>query len=150
LQGAQGTQQIQQSYNLLNQLINKNVVDQSGNFIGQLKNIVVGQPGGIDYLIVIVTEGGAAGRLVPIPWNHANPTYENGQVKINVSRQMLANAPDFGPGQWPNFASGNVENRIHSYYGTESGNQGRNLNQGTYSYQGGTNQGIQNQRSLNQ
>lgn len=145
-----GQEGIQQAYSALQQLINQTVVDSQGQNVGQVKNIVIGQSGAIDYLIVSqgyqLGTGGGGGTLVPIPWNVANPTYRNGRVHINVSRQALQNAPNFSADQWPNFASRNVENRVRGYYG--SGGQQRNLNQ-NYGNQGSLNQGYGNQGNLN-
>ncbi len=127
-----GQEAIQQAYATLQQMINQNVVDSQGQNIGQVENILIGQNGGIDYIIVnpgYSQQGlsGRGGELIPIPWDAANPTYLNGRVQISVSRQQLQNAPVFSANQWPNFASPNVENKVRGYYGSSS--QQRNLNQ---------------------
>jgi sporulation protein YlmC with PRC-barrel domain len=114
---------IVRSYENLSQMVGQNVVDSQGNTLGQVRNIVIGEPGGVNYLII--SSGyqlGAEGsqRLIPIPWNVANPQPQNGTIQINVSRERINEAPGFRADAWPNFADPEVEKRVHGYFGPET------------------------------
>jgi sporulation protein YlmC with PRC-barrel domain len=114
---------IVRSYENLSQMVGQNVVDSQGNTLGQVRNIVIGEQGGVNYLII--SSGyqlGAKGdqRLIPIPWNVANPQPQNGTIQINVSRERINEAPGFRADAWPNFADPEVEKRVHGYFEPEA------------------------------
>jgi sporulation protein YlmC with PRC-barrel domain len=119
-------QGIKQSHDALRHLVNQAVVDPQGRDVGRVRNIVVGESGGINYLIIA-----SGDRLVPIPWNIANPTLQGDRVRISVNRQTIEDAPGFDSDEWPNFASRSIEDRVHGYYGEQRGASQRDLGRRT-------------------
>lgn len=107
-------QGIRDSHDALRQLINQTVVDSQGRNIGKVKNILIGESAGIDYLIIASSSGD---RLIPVPWNIADPKIQDDRVQISLNREKLEDAPGFRSDEWPNFASSSIETKVHGYYG---------------------------------
>ena len=100
-------------------LIGKGVFNRDNEEIGSVNDIVIGKDGRVNYLIV--EYGGVMGmgdRLAPIPLSAVDRSYDNdNNLRINVSKEELDNAPNFADNAWPDFNDDSYQDRLRGYYG---------------------------------
>ncbi|MEW6667940.1 MAG: PRC-barrel domain-containing protein [Thermodesulfobacteriota bacterium] len=107
-------------------IVGMSALDSQGQYLGRIDDLVFGEDGQIQYVVVARGEVlGMGGKLVPVPWSAASfhPDKE-GMVNFNVSRDRLNSAPSFSKGEWDNFASSEFKEQIHAYYGGETKGMG--------------------------
>ena len=108
-------------------LMGQKVVDQNGQELGSVDNMVVGDNGQVQY--IILSRGGVlgvGGTLVPIPWDAANLRTQGDQLVASISKQKLDSAPTFSGDNWAQISQPGYEQQLNSYYGSQQhqGQQG--------------------------
>jgi sporulation protein YlmC with PRC-barrel domain len=108
------------------------VRDQSGQTIGQLKDIVM-QPtsGQAEFAIIELNE---KNKLTAVPWRLLQPSSDATKLTLNADREKVLSATTFDNDSWPTFES-TYNQRIYAHYGMTypSGVGGRvSLGEGEY------------------
>lgn len=89
-------------------LMDMEVVDQAGEEVGDVKDIVLdARTGRVRYVAMSV--GGVLGvgdKLFAVPWQafRIQQQDDDTQLAINANREKFKNAPGFDEDSWPNFA----------------------------------------------
>lgn len=100
-------------------LIGKAVVNRDDEEIGTVEDIVIGQDGRVNYLVIAY--GGLLGMgdsLSPIPLSKVDRTHTNeNNLKISVSKAELKEAPNFADNAWPDFTDENYDEAVQGYFG---------------------------------
>lgn len=103
-------------------LIGDSVVNQNGDDLGDLKEVMVDmRSGSIGY--AVLSFGGFLGmgdKLFAVPWNALTLDTVNKHLVLNVDKKRLEDAPGFDKDHWPDMADPIWETEIHSYYGTSA------------------------------
>lgn len=103
-------------------LIGQGVYNRNNEEIGSVEDLVIGSDGQVNYLVI--EYGGILGmgdRLVPIPMSKIDRSRtEDSNIRINVSKEELDNAPNFTTNEWPNFNDDGYQDELRGYYGEES------------------------------
>ncbi len=105
-----------------NTLIGDSVVNQNGDDLGDLKEIMLDMSTGrVSY--AVLSFGGFLGmgdKLFAVPWNALTLDTVNKHLVLNVDKKRLEDAPGFDKNSWPDMADPTWESEIHSYYGTQA------------------------------
>jgi len=105
-----------------NTLIGDNVVNQNGDDLGELKEIMLDTRNGrVGY--AVLSFGGFLGmgdKLFAVPWSALTLDTVNKHLVLNVEKKRLDEAPGFDKDNWPDMADPTWESEIHSYYGTRA------------------------------
>jgi sporulation protein YlmC with PRC-barrel domain len=105
----------------MSKLMGKNVKGPQGEDLGSIEDVIVGQDGRIQH--IIVSHGGVMGigaRKSAIPWEAAQLRVEgDDQVMTSISKERLENAPSFTGDEYPGFADRQYDQQLRSYYGVE-------------------------------
>ncbi|HKQ38090.1 MAG TPA: PRC-barrel domain-containing protein [Verrucomicrobiae bacterium] len=92
------------------------VVDQTGDRIGQLKDIVFQpQTGKADLAIISLSLPNQMDKLTAIPWQLVRVTEPN-RLMISTDRSKLMSATTFESSHWPEFDNA-YNQRVYTYYG---------------------------------
>lgn len=81
---------------LADSLIGKDVVNASGEAIGEVSDILLEQDGRVVGLVV--SSGGVlgvGGNKVGVPWQKVSYTAESDEVRLDMTKEQLAQAPKF-------------------------------------------------------
>ncbi len=101
-------------------LMGQKVVDQNGQELGSVDNMIVGNNGQVQY--IILSRGGVlgvGGTLVPVPWDAANLRTQGDQLVASISKQKLDSAPTFSGDNWAQISQPGYEQQLNSYYGSQ-------------------------------
>ncbi len=105
-------------------LMGKTITTQQGEEIGNINDLLVGQNGEVQYIILSRGEVlGMGGELVPVPWQAANLQMQQDQLVSSLDKEKIDNAPSFKSDQWASFTEPGYEQEVHSYYGTQQQQQ---------------------------
>jgi hypothetical protein len=117
--------QTQQTMNLhafnMKDLLGKSVRDQKGKFIGKVADVLIGNDGRADF--VVLSRGGmfSRGKYTPVPFKtfissatNLNDMRKAGSLKTNLSKARIDKAPTYSSTHW-NLAGS--QNKICSFYG---------------------------------
>ena len=92
------------------------IVDQTGERIGQLKDIILQpQTGKADLAIVSLSLPNQTDKLTAIPWQLIQVTDPN-RLMLMTDRSKLMSATTFDSTRWPEFDSA-YNQRVYTYYG---------------------------------
>ena len=92
------------------------VVDQNGQSIGKLKDIVLQpQTGQADLAIISLSLPNQMDKLTAIPWQLVRVTEPN-RLMVTTDREKLMSATTFESSRWPEFDTA-YNQRIYTYYG---------------------------------
>ena len=97
------------------QFLGATVVDQTGQRIGQLKDIVLQPQSGKADLAIISLDMPNQDKLTAIPWQLITVQDPN-RLMINTDRSKLMSATTFDATRWPDFDTA-YNQRIYTYYG---------------------------------
>ena len=100
----------------VSEFLGATVVDQSGERIGQLKDVVF-QPhsGKADLAIISLSLPNQTDKLTAVPWQLVRITEPN-RLMLNTSREKLMSATTFESSRWPEFDMA-YNQRIYTHYG---------------------------------
>ncbi|TWI62149.1 PRC-barrel domain protein [Pseudoduganella lurida] len=97
--------------------------------LGSVKEIMLDmQSGRVAY--VVMASGGVltiGEKLFAIPWEALALDTANHQLRLNIDKERIENAPGFDKDNWPDMANQAWTTEIHSYYGTTSRSTGSTL-----------------------
>jgi sporulation protein YlmC with PRC-barrel domain len=126
---AAGQQGQQSQMKVEEDLVGKKVVSNKGEDLGSVEDVVADQNGKIQY--IILSHGGMlgmGGERVPVPWSAVKQssaqqagqqTDQADRLVINIDKQKLENAPKLSRNETLDLRDSQMNQRIHSYYGTE-------------------------------
>jgi hypothetical protein len=128
LAGGMGKSSMEQSgFYRADNILGAKVENKQGMYLGKVEDLVFGEDGHINYLIL--AEGGflgMGGRLIPIPWSGADVgktvslVSVDRVVYVDVTKERLATAPSFGRDEWNQFAKADFKQKVHAYYEEEN------------------------------
>jgi sporulation protein YlmC with PRC-barrel domain len=102
-------------------LMDANIEGANNETVGDLDDLMVDMnTGGIAYA-VIASDDLFSDTLYPVPWSMvqlSGPT-DDITLAVNMTESDLANAPSFDADNWPNMASTQWTQRVHSHYGVQ-------------------------------
>jgi sporulation protein YlmC with PRC-barrel domain len=103
------------------ELLGVEVVSRLGDLLGSVEELVVdGVRGCVSY--AVLSFGGFLGtghKLFAIPWRAFYIDSERHRLVLDLSREVLENAPGFAPDAWPDMGDPAWQSRISGYYGYE-------------------------------
>jgi sporulation protein YlmC with PRC-barrel domain len=96
-----------------------NVVNQAGEKLGEITEIMIDVPTGrVAYAVLSV--GGFLGigdKLLAIPWRALQIDPSNHRFVLNTSKERIKEAPGFDKDNWPSMADERWATELHNYYG---------------------------------
>ncbi|RJP21660.1 MAG: PRC-barrel domain containing protein [Candidatus Abyssobacteria bacterium SURF_5] len=99
------------------ELIGTSVRNQQGETLGEVEEVIADQNGRISYLILSMDGAiGVTDRWVPVPWRAADARVSDDEIRLNISRSRLENAPSFRSDLLPDFSQARVQEDINAYY----------------------------------
>jgi sporulation protein YlmC with PRC-barrel domain len=100
-------------------LMKDKVINQSGEDLGKIEEIMFDVPSGkIAY--AVLSFGGFLGigdKLFAVPWEALTLDEDRKVFLFNISKEKLENAPGFDKNNWPDMADLEYGSRIYDYYG---------------------------------
>jgi sporulation protein YlmC with PRC-barrel domain len=100
----------------VSEFLGATVVDQSGERIGQLKDVVFQpQTGKADLAIISLSLPNQTDKLTAVPWQLVRITEPN-KLMLTTSRDKLMSATTFESSRWPDFDMA-YNQRIYTHYG---------------------------------
>ncbi len=111
----------------VSEFMDLDVVDQQGNELGSVKDILINRDGDAEFLIL--SHGGGffgLGRedLTPIPWDMVQAqeySPDRDEITVAVDEEMLRDAPSFSDNdeEWRAVTQGEMDQDVRGYYGVE-------------------------------
>jgi hypothetical protein len=104
------------------QIVGMSVKNPEGQNLGKIDELVIGQDGTINY--VILSHGGLLGigdKVIPIPWKALKQGDNKNYLTVNITQDTLKKAPNFDPKEWPNFTEPEWQKKVQVYYEIPSG-----------------------------
>lgn len=102
-------------------LIGDHVHNLKNEHLGEIKEIMLDMRSGkIAY--AVMSSGGVLSigeKLFAVPWDALKLDTEHKRFTLDVDLDRIKNAPGFDTGNWPDMASPEWKNQIHTYYGVE-------------------------------
>lgn len=98
-----------------------NVVDRSGENLGEIKEIMVDVPTGRVAYAVLSFGGflGMGDKLFAVPWSALTLDADNKQFILDVDRERLKDAPGFDKNHWPSMAQSTWATSVYKFYGVD-------------------------------
>jgi hypothetical protein len=90
-----------------------------GLVIGTVDDIIFGDDGYIDYLVVLND-----GKYALVPWEAAKFDFGKRAAAVDISQECFREVPTFTREQWPNVYEPAYQHRTYTYYDLKPG-QGR-------------------------
>lgn len=104
------------------ELIGKNLVNNKGEGVGEIKDLVVDTTTGkVQY--AVISFGGFLGlgdKLFAYPLEKFERMGERGRLVLNVDKEKMKSAPGFDDKSWPNFTTATYRGDVDKFYGTKS------------------------------
>lgn len=101
-------------------LTSKKVRNPSGEDLGKIEDIMLDSTDG-SVAYAVLSFGGFMGmgdKLFAIPWQEIGMDRDRDHVILNVSEDVLKDAPGFDKDNWPDFGDPQWSQQVHSHYGT--------------------------------
>jgi len=110
----------------LSEIIGSDVVNHQGEKLGSVDDFVVNEQGQLEYLII--SRGGVMGigaSLIAIPLDSVSPQVtEDKELRINVDKTTLDQAPTFAAGDYPDFADRQWQQESRGYFQNDATSPG--------------------------
>jgi sporulation protein YlmC with PRC-barrel domain len=103
-------------------LIGKGVMDQQGEQIGTIRDMILSEKGKVDYLF-ISSDVTAGDHFVAVPWSIIKVEPETNQVTLLVTKDKLANAPTISESEWQKVHDPEWSRQVDSYFGKTYGGE---------------------------
>jgi sporulation protein YlmC with PRC-barrel domain len=102
-------------------LMGDQVRNLEGEKLGHLEEIVIDLDGGLVAYAVLATGGflGLGDKFFAIPWDLLTVDTDNEEVVIDVSKEILEDAPGFDKDNWPDINDRSWVGEVYRYYGRE-------------------------------
>lgn len=94
------------------QILGTKVNIQGNLAIGSVDDIVFGDDGYVEYLIVL-----NQGKLVTVPWEAAKFNFEQRTATVNLTQQQFEVIPTYTVEKYPSFYTPTYRTEIYKYYG---------------------------------
>jgi len=103
-------------------LMDKTVNTQQGEEVGTVKDVVIGQQGEIQY-VVLEPSGDLEkeDQLLPVPFDTIQAESGKDALTVSLDMEKLRNAPAITQDQWENITNQDIDTQVRGYYGTEGG-----------------------------
>ena len=105
----------------LSTLLGLEVVNPSGTELGKVRDLIAGEDGRINYLVL--ARGGLMGigaNLVAIPMSAISPRItKDGKCNIDINAALLKKAPTFAADHYPDFANKGWQKQVRGYFSTQ-------------------------------
>ncbi len=105
----------------LSQLIGSDVINNAGEELGKVRDLIADEDGKINYLVL--ARGGMMGvgaDLVAIPTAAVQPRItKDGKCSINLDKKTLAKAPTFASSSYPDFSNKHWQEQVRGYFSGE-------------------------------
>jgi sporulation protein YlmC with PRC-barrel domain len=103
-----------QSFRRASDLIGKNVVDAQGERAGEIEDLVVNlADGSIHYAVMEYDrKWNPNDKLVALPMTSFQTAADRDELKIGMTREQLAQAPEFDQSQWPNLSDNRFRDSV--------------------------------------
>jgi sporulation protein YlmC with PRC-barrel domain len=100
-------------------LVGDDVINGLGEDLGAITHIMIDVPSGRVAYAVLSAGGllGVGDRLYAIPWNALMLDANRRCFVLDVSKDLLENAPGFDKDHWPSMADLTWATEVHDYYG---------------------------------
>src|SRR5438046_794174 len=97
------------------------VVDQSGNEIGKIEELMIDVVSGRVAYAVLSFGGfmGLGNKLFALPWSAVSVDETNKRFVANVSKDTLERAPGFDKDKWPDMSDPVYAQGIYRHYGAQ-------------------------------
>ena len=104
-------------------LIGDHVHNLKNEHLGEIKEFMLDMRTGKVAYAVMSSCGvlGIGEKLFAVPFQALTLDTVNKRFTMNVAKDHIENAPGFDTDNWPDMASQQWSNEIHSYYGTQAG-----------------------------
>jgi sporulation protein YlmC with PRC-barrel domain len=98
-------------------LIGTNVVDAKGDKAGEIEDLVVNlADGSIHYAVMEYDrKWNPNDKLVALPMASFRPSADKDEFSISMTREQLAQAPEFDKNQWPNMSDNRFRNSVQGF-----------------------------------
>jgi sporulation protein YlmC with PRC-barrel domain len=105
----------------LSQLIGAEVVNNQGENLGHISDLIAGEDGRLSYLVLV--KGGMlwiGNELVAIPISALAPKVaDDDKYVINLDKQTLEGAPTFTASNYPDFSNKQWQGEVRGYFGSK-------------------------------
>lgn len=95
-------------------ILGSKVIIQGNLAIGTVDDIVFGDDGYIDYLMVV-----NEGKYVTVPWEAAKFDFEKRTALVEIPQDRYKEIPTFTAETWPNVYEPAYREKIYTYYGVK-------------------------------
>lgn len=97
---------------------NLRLIDQSGELIGEVDDLIIDPASGRIAYAVIKTGGvlGLGERRIPLPWSLLTLSARRDGMIVNIPRDRLISGPQLGQGERPDMSSRQWAMALHTYY----------------------------------
>ena len=103
-------------------LIGDHIHNLKDEHLGTVKEIMLDMKTG-QVAYVVMASGGVltlGEKLFAVPWEALTLDTANHQMRLNIDKDRIENAPGFDKDHWPDMANQAWASEIHNYYGTSS------------------------------
>ncbi|MEW6249366.1 MAG: PRC-barrel domain-containing protein [Planctomycetota bacterium] len=97
-------------------LVGKQVKDNAGTDLGELKNLVIDMNGYVLYGICDGSHVGKKDQLIAIPFKAFTLAPDGRNLVLNTTKDTIANAPTFDEKNWPNMTDQAFVNRVYAHF----------------------------------
>jgi sporulation protein YlmC with PRC-barrel domain len=95
----------QQALRRASELLRTDIVDRSGDHVGEIRDVVVNLNNGeVHYTVLSFDDQRMPGRLAALPFGVLEPAYGRDALMLNMSPEQVAQAPSFSEDRWPDLA----------------------------------------------
>ncbi len=95
------------------QILGSKVSLDGGRDAGTVDDIVFGENGGIDYLVVVNSDS----KLVTVPWEAARFDAERRTAVVHIAPERFQEIPTYTTEQYPSYWTPTYRTQIYRYYG---------------------------------
>src|SRR5665213_2612440 len=101
-------------------LLGNDVYNAAGEDLGDIKELMIQISTGKVVYAVLVYGGflGMGDKLFAVPWEALKLDTTNHRFVLNISKEVLKDAPGFDQGHWPSMADQTWATSVHNFYGT--------------------------------
>jgi sporulation protein YlmC with PRC-barrel domain len=124
----QGQRQQQATLSRASELMDKKVMNQQGQELGEVKDLVITRNGQVAYLIL--SRGGVLGMggdSIPVPFRSADLSQlqdQNAVILANIDKQQLENAPTIGENDLQRLEDPQFQRQVFGYYSGQQQQRG--------------------------
>jgi sporulation protein YlmC with PRC-barrel domain len=120
---------------LFDEMIDKPITNTENQQLGSVDSLLFDESGRVSYIIISPAPGiKTFGQMVAVPWNAANPSLQDGQVFVSLTRQQLVNAPGIPSNNIAQLQNPQMQQQVNAYFGTSGAPSGIQRDMGVWQY----------------